>query len=262
MLIKRQVLSAVAVATLALTFSAIASDAQAQFGPMGMGMMGMRGRMGMGMMGMRGPVGMGSARSIYLNGPGYGSRSSRSYRRYVEEDLPPRPAKPHAKPAPAATTARSIAPAQLPAKVATQHVESKSGVVQPGQDNRSVQTSHPVQVNQPAPANQPTRNTQVGAPVQQVQPSQPAGSTATVERASTDSALPARITPETGPRNCLTKLHLKDGTILLQDFCTLEQAVIKQGDGSQTRQVGTSPASALPQRQQPQPTPAQLARSR
>lgn len=264
MLISRQVLSAVAVATLALTFFAIASDAQAQFGPMGMGMMGMRGRMGMGMMGMRGAIGMGSARSRYLSGPGYGSRSSRSYRGYVDDELPSRHAKPHAKPVPTATAGRSIAPVQLPAKGTTQHVEGKSGVVQPLLNNRLAQTGRPVQVDPPAPISQPAHNTQVAAPVRQVKLSQPTGSPATVEQPSTDSALPARITPDTRPLNCLTKLHLKDGTILLQDFCTLEQALIKQGDSSQARQAGTSPASVQqqPRQVQPQQAPAQLARSR
>jgi hypothetical protein len=81
--------------------------------------------------------------------------------------------------------------------------------------------------------------------------------------ASTDSALPVRLTPENRPLNCMTKLHLKDGTVLLQDFCTLEEAVIKQPQRQQQQQQA---APQQQQQQQPQQqksqTPAQLARSR
>jgi hypothetical protein len=83
-----------------------------------------------------------------------------------------------------------------------------------------------------------------------------------------ETALPVRITPQTRPLNCMTKLYLRDGTVILQDFCTLEQAVIRQGETSQLAQPQATPP-APPQQAQPQPqqiqpsqSPAMLARNR
>jgi hypothetical protein len=115
---------------------------------------------------------------------------------------------------------------------------------------------------QPAQASQPAQTVQ--QPLTQ-QATQTPPASAPVAQASTDSALPTRVTPDTRPLNCTTKMHLKDGTILWQDFCTLEQAVLKQGSGGgSTTQQATTPAPPVtPQPlSKPQQAPSQLARNR
>jgi hypothetical protein len=252
----RHVLSAVA--TLALSFTVIASEAQAQFGMrMGMGM-----GMGGGMMGMRG---MGMGRSMYMSEPpsGYHRRSYRS-RDYDDDDRPSRHAKPRKK---------EPVKVVVPAKPVLKPV-----VAQPLKQFQPVQTVQPATTVQPlvtttqAPAAVVTTTTQ--AATQQTPPAATTttqANAATATQQSTDSALPTRLTPETRPLNCTTKMHLKDGTILWQDFCTLEQAILKQGSGTQIQQAVTPPAPTAPQplQAQPQPvpsksqqTPAQLARNR
>lgn len=255
MIATRNVLSALAIM---LAAGGAAGEAQAQFG-MGMGM---RGPMGMGMgmgMGMRGPMGMGpmgmGSRSMYLSSPPAGYRRSHRSRDFVEDEPAPRQAK-HKKHAPPA--AQAVAPAKavapkiagksaLPAKTLPQY--------QPAAATQSVLSdiSRPVQ---PAQANPVPQS--VATPVQ---PAQQPQTVAPVAAASADSALPTRLTPDTRPLNCTTKLHLKDGTVLLQDFCTLEQHVIKQPDKPQSQAVTPAPAPA-PQQQQKGGTPAQLARNR
>jgi hypothetical protein len=237
----RHVLSAVA--TLALSFTVIAGEAQAQFG-MGMGMgRGMGMGMGGGMMGMRG---MGMGRSMYMSEPpsGYHRRSYRS-RDYDDDDRPSRHAKPRKK---------EPVKVVVPAKPVLKPV-----VAQP------LKQFQPTQTVQPATTVQPVTTTQAPAAATTQ------ANAATATQQSTDSALPTRLTPETRPLNCTTKMHLKDGTILWQDFCTLEQAILKQGSGTQIQQAVTPPAPTAPQplQAQPQPvpsksqqTPAQLARNR
>jgi hypothetical protein len=248
MIATRHFLSAAAIA---LVCGAVAGEAQAQFG-MGMGM-GMRGPMGMGMgmgMGMRGPMGMGS-RSMYLSSPPSGYRRSYRSRDYVEDEPPPRQVKQQrAKhPAPAAKVA---APAKAPAP----QIVSKP-VVQ-------TRTLPQYQPASPVQAAQPVQTYQVPQTVQApTQPVQPASTAAPAAPASADSAMPVRLTPDSRPLNCMTKLHLKDGTILLQDFCTLEQHVIKQGDKPQSQAVTpATPPAAQPQQVRQGETPSQLARSR
>jgi hypothetical protein len=231
----RKRLSAAAIATfaLALALTAITSDAQAQFG-MGMGMGMMRGPMGMG---MRGPMGMGSARSMMVDGPGYGSRRSHRSRDY-DDDPPPR----HAK--------RGKAPATSAPVAAARHVA-------PAKPQPQVQpaiVSKPVTASAPAVQSAPATQQHNPAPVIASQPA----ATSTTTQSDADSALPVRLTPQTRPLNCMTKLHLKDGTVILQDFCTLEQAVIKQGETSQAQ---TQPPSPPAQKQHEQ-APAQIARNR
>ncbi len=228
-------------AAVALSLTVFAGQAQAQFGPMGgmMGGMGMRGG-GMGMMrgmGGGGP-GMGSARYMMMDEP----RSRRSRSREAYEEAPSR-TKTHAKPMPAAVNPpRTSVTASAPASVQTNAVSTSQqvGAVQPAQTPNTVQ---PV------------------APVAKVQP--PAPDPSSSAESDADNALPTRVTAQTRPRNCMTKLYLKDGTVILQDFCTLEQAVIKQGEGA----VAQAPAAPTAPAAQPQQTPyrqapAQLARNR
>jgi hypothetical protein len=249
MIATRHVLSAFAIA---LACGVSAGQAQAQFGPMGMGM-GMRGPMGMGMgMGMmRGPMGMGS-RSMYLSSPPAGYRRSHRSRDFVEDAPPPRHVKQQRAKHSAPLAAKVVAPAKAPAP----QIVSKP-VVQ-------AKTLPQYQPVQPAQAVQPVQSIQVPQTVQApVQPAQPTPTVAAAAPASADSAMPMRLTPDTRPLNCMTKLYLKDGTILLQDFCTLEQAVIKQGDKPQSQVVApATPSPAPPQQVRQGETPSQLARSR
>jgi hypothetical protein len=254
----RHVLSAVA--TLALSFTVIAGEAQAQFG-MGMGMgRGMGMGMGGGMMGMRG---MGMGRSMYMSEPpsGYHRRSYRS-RDYDDDDRPSRGAKSRKK-----EPVKVVVPAKpAPKPVVAQPLKQ----FQPVQTVQPATTVAPVVTTTQAPAAVVTTTTQ--AATQQTPPAATTqANAAAATQQSTDSALPTRLTPETRPLNCTTKMHLKDGTILWQDFCTLEQAILKQGSGTQIQQAVTPPAPTAPQplQAQPQPlptksqqTPAQLARSR
>jgi hypothetical protein len=251
MIATRHILSA---ATIALAFGVVAGEAQA-FGRMGMGMgmgMGMRGPMGMGMgMGMRGHMGMGS-RSMYLSSPPAGYRRSHRSRDYVEDAPPPRPVKQQrAKHAPPAA-AKVVAPAKAPVP----QVVSK-----PVMQTRTLpqyQPVQPAQLVQPAQVNQVPQTVQ--APTQPVQPTPTVAPAAPV---GADNAMPARLTPDTRPLNCMTKLHLKDGTVLLQDFCTLEQHVIKHGDKPQSQTVTpAAPSPAPPQQVRQGETPSQLARTR
>jgi hypothetical protein len=250
MIATRNVLSAVAVA---LALGAAAGEAQAQFG-MGMGMRGPMGGMGMMGMGMRGgPMGMGmGSRSMYLSSPPSGYRRSHRSRDFVEDEPPARQAKHRAKPAPVQAAAPAKAPAArvvsnpaLPAKTLPQY--------QPAQSAQPVLSgaSQPAQLSQPAQATPVPQS--VPAPVQQA--------AAPVAPAGADSALPVRLTPDTRPLNCMTKLHLKDGTVLLQDFCTLEQHVIKQPDRPQSQAV-TPPPALQPQQVRKDAAPSQLARNR
>jgi hypothetical protein len=230
-----------AAAAVALSLTAFAGQAQAQFGPMG----GMMGGGGMGMRGgpmgmMRGGMGgggpgMGSSRYMMLDGEG--SRRSRS--RDYQEEAPSRHAKTRGKPAPVAARAPQV----VLAPAVTQGARVQTNSVSTTQQVIAVQPVHvPQTVQQVAPV----------APVQQ----------ASAPESDADNALPTRVTPETRPHNCMTKLHLRDGTVILQDFCTLEQAVIKQGDtGAAVAQAPaqqTAPAAQSPYRQ----PPAQIARNR
>ena len=253
-------------AAMALSLVALAGPANAQFGPMSMGMrmgmgpmgMGMRGGP-MGMGGMRMAPGMGSARYREIHAPA----PRRSRYREVYEEPPPRHV--HArKPAPAVTHGSRVT-AAVPTPVAQGKgvqtnvpVSTSLSTVQPQQATQSQQT--PQAVKQAAPAAPVQQQPQLQA--QPLQNPAPVVTTSTpaVSNVGTDSALPTRLGPTTRPHNCLTKLHLKDGTVILQDFCTLEQAVIKQGDGNRTEIQPTSsqqtPVAA------PHQAPAQLARSR
>jgi hypothetical protein len=235
-------------AAIALAIGVMAGEAQAQFGPMGMGM-GMRGPMGMGLGMMRGPMGMMGSRSMYLSAPPAGYRRSYRSRDYVEDEPPPRNAKQQRAKQAAPAAAKVVAPAKPPAPQV---------VGKPVVQARTLPQFQPVQ-----PA-QPVQTYQVPQAVQApVQPVQPAPTVAPAAPASTDSAMPVRLTPESRPHNCMTKLYLKDGTILLQDFCTLEQAVIKQGDKPQSQVVTpATPSPAPPQQVRQGETPSQLARNR
>jgi hypothetical protein len=204
-----------------------------------MGMM--RGPMGMMGMGMMRP-GMGSARWMMMDGPGYGSRRARSYRDYEPPSHHVKSTRPKPVPVTAPTQARVATPAGSAAAKPQGDVSSQRGL--PGNSVASVQPSgaQSAQIPQPVKA-APVINQPVAPPA--------------AAQTESEAALPVRITPETRPHNCLTKLYLKDGTVILQDFCTLEQAVIKQG--------ATSYAQPQP-RPEPQPQiqshPAQLARTR
>ena len=241
-------------AAMALSLVALAVPANAQFGPMGMGMrmgpmgMGMRGPMGMG--GMRMAPGMGSARYREIHAPA----PRRSRYREVYEEPPPRHV--HARKSAPAATHGSRVTAAVPTSV-TQGKDVQTNVpvsttAQPQQTTQSQQT--PLAVKQSAPV-QPQVQAQ---PLQNPAPVVTT-STSAVSNVGTDSALPTRLSPTTRPHNCLTKLHLKDGTVILQDFCTLEQAVIKQGDGNRTE---TQPTAQQTPVAAPHQAPAQLARSR
>jgi hypothetical protein len=246
MIVTRNILSAVAIA---LACGVAAGEAQAQFG-MGMGMGMMRGPMGMGMGMMRGPMGMGS-RSMYLSSPPSGYRRSHRSRHYVEDEPPPRHVK-QQRAKHAAPVAKVVAPAKAPApQVVSKPVVQTKALPQ----YQAAPPVQPVQSVQPAQANQLPQTVQ--APVQS------APAVASAAPASTDSAMPVRLTPQSRPLNCMTKLYLKDGTVLLQDFCTLEQHVIKQGDKPRSQAVTpATPAPVAPQQVRQGETPSQLARSR
>jgi len=241
-------------AAMGLSLIALAGPANAQFGPMGGGMgpmgMGMRGSM-MGMRGMGMMPGMGSARYMALDGQG--SRRSRSREVYEE---PPRQVRARKVAPVIAHAPRMTTPVAAPAM---QAVHVQPNVTTTAKQITAVQ---PQQATLPAPQTVPAQPQVQAQPPVQAQPQQnpvPVASVSTIASASVDSALPTRITAETRPHNCMTKLHLKDGTVILQDFCTLEQAVIKQADAPRPQ---TQPASQSVPIAAPQQAPAQLARTR